>query len=238
MAINLRSPTTQKWIIICTLTFGVVYAYTNFVHSPRSDQLTKLANDIDRETELLAKGKRIAANFRTVEEDYARLMQSWDIAQELLPTQREMEGLLKSITLAGEDNQINFLLFRPQEPVEQAYYWENPIQIKTRSRTHDLGAFLSDVAALDRIVNISNMRMTAYKPAKGRSQETVEAEFTATIYIFKGLGSPVTISAPADDGKGPKSKGRASGAAVKKQPGNEDPAASPHSGGKPAKEGA
>jgi type IV pilus assembly protein PilO len=224
MTLNLRSPSTQKWIIICTLMFGVVYAYINFVHTPRADQITRAAADIDRQTELLAKGKRIAANFRTVEEDYARLMQSWQIAQELLPTQREMEGLLKSVTLAGQENNIDFLLFRPQEPIEQAYYWENPIQIKTRSTTHNLGSFLSDVAALDRIVNVSNVRLTAYKPSKGRSPETVEAEFTATIYIFKSLGSPVTVASREADGKGAKGKPRETGAAVLKQPGDDEPA--------------
>ncbi|MBI5059411.1 type 4a pilus biogenesis protein PilO [candidate division KSB1 bacterium] len=208
MAINLRNQTTQKWIIVCTLTFGVVYAYLNFVHTPRADRIAKIATDIDRETELLAKGKRIAANFRTVEDDYARLMQSWQIAQELLPTQREMEGLLKSITLAGQENDLNFLLFRPQDPLEQAYYWENPIQIKTRSTTHNLGEFMSAVAALDRIVNVSNLKLTAYKPAKGRSHETVDAEFVATIYIFKSLGSPVTVESREEESKGQQRPGQ------------------------------
>lgn len=217
MQINLRNPGTQKAIILCTLAFGVVYGYVNFVYTPRSETIKRLTAEIKTESDVLTKGKRIAANFQTVQDDYARLMQSWDIAHELLPTQKEMEGLLKSVTLAGEEHDVTFLLFKPLEPVEKSYYWENPIQIKTLSRYHDLGKFLSDVASLDRIVNVNSVRLTGYKPNRGRSPYTVEAEFTASIYIFKELGSPV-ITAAEQDVKTKPGQPRASGEPVVPQP--------------------
>ena len=195
MQINLRSPRTQKAIILCTLAFGMVYGFVNFIYTPRSETIKRLTAEIKNESDMLAKGKRIAANFQTVQDDYARLMQSWDIAHELLPTQKEMEGLLKSVTLAGQEHDVTFLLFKPLEPVENSYFWENPIQIKTLSRYHDLGKFLTDVASLERIVNINNLRLTGFKPNRGRSPYTVEAEFTASIYIFKELGLPQTAAA-------------------------------------------
>jgi type IV pilus assembly protein PilO len=185
----------------------MVYGFVNFVHTPRSDRTAQLAADIEKERELLAKGKRIAANFRTVQDDYSRLMQSWEVAQELLPTEKEMEGLLKSIAVAGEDYGIEFLMFRPLDPIEQPFYFENPIQIKTRSNMHDLGEFISSVAALERIVNVSKIKLTAYRPAKGRSPDTVDADFIATIYIFKSLGSPITVA--SEDEKDAKGKGKA-----------------------------
>jgi len=198
MRINLRSPTTQKWVIVCVLAFGAVYGYFNFVYTPRSDLTKKLALEIKSETDLLNRGKRIAANYQTVQEDYGRLMQSWEIAHELLPTQREMEGLLKNITLQGQSRDVSFLLFRPLDPIEKPYYWENPIQIKTLSNYHDLGEFLSAVASLDRIVNVNNLRLTDYRPKRGVSPYTVQAEFTASIYIFKELGAPVTVASEED----------------------------------------
>jgi type IV pilus assembly protein PilO len=198
MQINLRSPRTQKAIILSVLAFGLVYGYVNFVYTPRSETIKRLTAEIKTESDMLAKGKRIAANFQTVQDDYTRLMQSWDIAHELLPTQKEMEGLLKSVTLAGQEHDVTFLLFKPLEPVEKSYYWENPIQIKTLSRYHDLGKFFSDVASLDRIVNVNNLKLNGFKPNRGRSPYTVEAEFTASIYIFKELGAPTTTPAEQD----------------------------------------
>jgi Tfp pilus assembly protein PilO len=198
MQLNLRSPTTQKWIIISTLVFGVIYGYINFIYVPRDDECKRLTVAIQKEHDLLTKGKRIAANFQTVQEDYGRLMDSWHVAQDLLPSSREMGGLLKNITLAGQEWNVSFLLFKPMDPVEKPYYWENPIQIKTLSSYHDLASFMSEVASLNRIVNVNNLKLTSYKPNKGRSPHTVEADFVATIYIFKDLGSPVEVAQPDD----------------------------------------
>lgn len=196
MRVNLRDPATQKWVLGVGVVLAILYVYVDFMYLPRSDLAAQLEQDIQRETQTLEKGKRIAANYQTVQEDYSRLMTSWEVAQQLLPTQKEMEGLLRSVTLAGQRHNVDFLLFRPGSPVEQPYYWENAIEIKTLSGYHDLGRFLSAVAALDRIVNITNLRMTAYRPNKGRSPMTVEADFVATIYVFKELGAP-TAAAPA-----------------------------------------
>lgn len=203
MQINLKSPATQKWIILVTLAFGMVYGFVNFVYIPRGEKAKRLASEIGAETDLLMKGKRIAANYQTVQDDYERLMRSWEIAHELLPTQREMEGLLKTITLAGQKRGVTFMLFRPLDPVEKPYYWENPIQIRTLSTYHELGAFLSEVAALDRIVNVNDVKLRAYNPRRKRSPETVEAEFIASIYIFKELGAPVRIESEEEKPKTP-----------------------------------
>jgi type IV pilus assembly protein PilO len=200
MHINLRNPATQKGIIIGALLFGVVYAYIDFVYLPRRELTTRLIEDYKKESELLARGKRVAANYQTVQDDYARLMQSWDIAQELLPTQKEMEGLLKAVTLEGQRRDVSFLLFKPLDPIEKPYYWENPIQVKTLSNYHDLGEFLSAVASMDRIVNINGLHLSAFRTNKGRAPYSVEAEFTVSIYIFKDLGTATTVA--ADPGKG------------------------------------
>ena len=195
MRINLRNPSTQKWILGLGLVFAATYVYFNFVYMPRRALAAQLVKDIKHEADMLARGKRIAANFQTVEDDYNRMMASWNVAQNLLPSQREMEDLLKSVALEGQKHNVDFLLFRPSDPIEKPFYWENAIQVKTLSNYHDLGQFLSSVAALDRIVNITDLKLTAFVPNKGRSPNTVEANFTATIYIFKELAATVRTSA-------------------------------------------
>lgn len=209
MQLNLRSPATQKWIIALMLSTGVVYGYFNFVWTPRRELGKRMAAEIKSESDLLQRGKRIAANFQTVQDDYGRLMRSWDVAHALLPTQKEMDGLLKAITLEGQSRNVNFLLFKPLDPVEKPYYWENPIQIRTLSNYHDLGRFLAAVASMDRIVNINSLTLREYKPKRGASPFTVEADFTASIYIFKELGSPVSVQSESDDKQAP---GRPGGA--------------------------
>jgi Tfp pilus assembly protein PilO len=190
---RLRDPATQKWIIMVGLTIGLVYGFSNYVFLPRKEQIRQATEKLKNERERLEKGKRVAKNFRSIQEDYDQLLVNWGAALELLPTEKEMDDLLEQVTLAGLRSEVTFLLFKPLEPIEHPYYWENPIQIKTLSTYHRLGEFFSKVASLPRMVNISKVRMGAWAPREERSSNTVEADFVATIYIFKQLGTPATV---------------------------------------------
>jgi type IV pilus assembly protein PilO len=195
---RLRDTATQKWIILVGLAIGLIYGYSNYVFRPRKDQIRETTEKLKLERERLERGKRVAKNFRSLQENYDQLLTNWGAALELLPTEKEMDDLLEKITIAGLRSEVTFLLFRPLEPVEHPYYWENPIQVKTVSTYHRLGEFFSKVAALPRIVNISKVRMGTWAPREERSSNTVEAEFVATIYIFKQLGTPASVSQVPD----------------------------------------
>ncbi|MFH1010486.1 MAG: type 4a pilus biogenesis protein PilO [bacterium] len=198
---KLRDPAVQKWIVLAGLTIGLIYGYSNYVFLPKKDAIKASTQKLKGERERLEKGKRVAKDFRSIQEDYQQLLATWDAALELLPTEQEMDDLLEKITLAGQSSDVSFLLFRPLEPVEHPYYWENPIQVRTLSTYHRLGEFFSKVAALRRIVNISQLKMTVWSSREERSPNTLEAEFVATIYIFKQPGTPATVKPPESSAK-------------------------------------
>jgi type IV pilus assembly protein PilO len=199
--VKLRDPALQKWLILVGLAVGIIYGYSNYFYLPRKETIRQTIQELKAAQERLERGKRVAKNFRTFQANYANLLGNWEAAMELLPTEKEMEDLLKSISLAGQSSDVTFLLFKPLEPVEHPYYWENPIRVKTLSTYHSLGSFFSRVAALPRIVNISGFKMMAWSSRKERSNNTVESEFVATIYIFKPLGAPATVSTPEESPK-------------------------------------
>ena len=198
---KLRDPVLQKWLILAGMAIGLVYGYLNYIYLPRKETIQQTTQELKTARERLERGKRVAKNFRTFQANYANLLGNWEAALELLPTEKEMDDLLKSVSLAGQGSEVTFLLFKPLTPVEHPYYWENPIQIKTLSTYHSLGSFFSKVAALPRIVNISGLKMTAWSSRKERSNNSVESEFIATIYIFKPLGAPATVSTPEESPK-------------------------------------
>ena len=149
-----------------------------------------LRTELAEKQELLERGKRVARNFQSVQEDFENLLSVWETAETLLPTQKEMEGLLKDITLAGQTSGVTFLLFKPMETKEHDYYFEFPIQIKTTSTFHELGQFLSRIATMSRIVNVMDMKSTAIRPRKGESlRDTVQSDFTVVIYVFKDFAA-------------------------------------------------
>ena len=139
---------------------------------------------------MLDRGKRVANNYQKVQQDYEHLLGVWETARELMPSQKEMEGLLKNITIAGQKSGVTFLLFKPLDPVEHDYYFEHPIQIKTSSKYHELGVFLAKVAYMDRMINIKELQCNGIRPKRGEKlRDTVQGDMQVIIYVFKDLAA-------------------------------------------------
>ena len=78
-----------------------------------------------------------------------------------LPNKTEVPNLLVDITQAGLGRGLNFVLFKPEKEKPQEFYAELPINIKVTGSYHELGQFVSDLAALPRIVTIGNIDIVA-----------------------------------------------------------------------------
>ena len=186
MNLNLRDPKMQKTVVVAALACALVYVYFNYIYSNRRDTIVELRTEIQQKQDLLERGKRVANNFQAVQEDFQNLVEVWETAQELLPTQKEMEDLLKDITLAGQNSGVTFLLFRPMSVIEHDYYYEHPIQIKTSSKFHQFGSFYSKIATMDRIVNVEELKLVGIRPRKGeKTLDTVQGDCVVVIYVFK-----------------------------------------------------
>jgi len=70
-------------------------------------------------------------------------------------------NLLVDITQAGLGRGLSFVLFKPDKEKPQEFYAELPINIKVTGNFHQLGQFVSDLAALPRIVTVGNIDITA-----------------------------------------------------------------------------
>jgi type IV pilus assembly protein PilO len=190
MNINLRDPKTQKMVVVIALSVALVYVYFNYIYIGRTHAIADMRTEYAEKQDLLERGKRVAQNFENVQEDFQHLLEVWETAKTILPTEKIMEQLLKDITLAGQRSGVTFLLFKPLDPVERDYYFEHPIQIKTSSNYHQLGRFLSKVATLDRIVNINKMSLLTIRSRKNQStRDTVQGDFEVVIYVFKELAA-------------------------------------------------
>lgn len=81
-----------------------------------------------------------------------------------LPDKTEVADLLVDISQTGLANGLEFQLFKPGGEVRKGFYAELPIQIQVTGTYHQLGAFVSGIAALPRIVTMHDMTI---KPQQG-----------------------------------------------------------------------
>jgi Tfp pilus assembly protein PilO len=81
-----------------------------------------------------------------------------------LPSRSEIDALLVDVNQAGIARGLQFDLFKPAQNEKKAeFYAEIPIEIKLTGDYHGMGGFVSDVAALPRIVTINDVSIERNK---------------------------------------------------------------------------
>ncbi len=199
--LDLKSPALQKILLAVLLSGGALslYFFTHllpFGYPNTREQLGTLRADYEKKSTELARARASVADLPRFEAEYTQLHQRWELASELLPTDRQMAALLRKITLAGQQTGVQFVVFRPAAPKPQQYHTEMPVQVQVQGGYHEVGSFLAELANLRRIVTVSELRLTSNNKQDG---PTTAAEFTASAY---SLNTTPTAAPAADDKKG------------------------------------
>jgi type IV pilus assembly protein PilO len=184
---DLKDPKTQKLILIVAGTAALVYFYifadfVPFNYKARATEISRLKAEHTRCMNELTKAQQLVNRLPELKREFALLTQRWQVAQELLPTQKEVASLLRKVTIAGQESGVKFLLFKPAEPQRKPDFTENPVQVSVTGGFHRAGAFFGEIADLSRLVNVSQLRLKGFD--KGDLDETVQADFIATAYTL------------------------------------------------------
>jgi type IV pilus assembly protein PilO len=164
MDIDYRSPSFLRWagailvvaVVVPMYFMSASYPFTWAARSERIAQLDARHQQLARDLE---KARLLVRNLERVEQEYAILREQWEVASTLLPEQNEMPNLLRKVTAAGQQSGVEFELFRPTAPVDQGFYKDNPIEVRIEGGYHQTAVFLSRLANLNRIVNVSDLKL-------------------------------------------------------------------------------
>jgi type IV pilus assembly protein PilO len=184
---DLKDPKNQKLVLVGMGIVGLVYLYifadfVPFNYKARAKEIGGLKAEYTKEMNELTKAQQLVNRLPELKKEFALLNQRWMVAQELLPTQKEVASLLRKVTIAGQESGVKFVLFKPGAPNPTADFTENPVQVTITGGFHRAGAFLGEIAELSRLVNVSQLRVKGFE--KGDLDDTVQAEFVATAYTL------------------------------------------------------
>jgi len=179
---SLRDPKTQQVLLVYFVLAGLGYLYfmsqlLPFSYQSRAVLLEESRKKAATLEEEVQKAKIAVRDTEKLEREYAELHDRWLIARELLPADRE-------VTVAGTQAGVDFVMFQPLGQLPQKDYTENPVQVGVVGNFHQIAAFLSNIANLSRIVNVSELNIVSNTSAD-EPEKTARAEFVATAYSLK-----------------------------------------------------
>jgi type IV pilus assembly protein PilO len=155
-------------IIIWVLAFVGALAGGYFAHV--TNLQTELKKQQDQEVSLRKDYETKygqAAHLEAYRKQQKDMEESFEAILRQLPSDTEIPGLIEDITLVGLKNGLSFSSIDLRPEVQHEFYIEKPIQIIVSGAYHDLGAFVSDVADLSRIVTLHDFSIA---PTSRRTQ--------------------------------------------------------------------
>lgn len=119
-----------------------------------------LKNDFEKKQAKAVNLEAYKAQMLEMEESFGTMLRQ-------LPSKTEVADMLVDITQTGLASGLEFELFKPLDEVRKDFYAELPISIKVKGSYHNLGKFVSGMAALPRIVTLHEIQITAEKSDSG-----------------------------------------------------------------------
>ena len=99
-----------------------------------------------------------------------------------LPGKTEVPNLLVDISQTGSAAGLEEELFQPTREIQKDFYAELPIKLRYTGSYHELGNFVSGIAALPRIVTLHDIAIT---PGRARRRlRRAELDVTAKTYRY------------------------------------------------------
>jgi type IV pilus assembly protein PilO len=122
-----------------------------------------------------------AANLEAYRQQMVEMEESFGALVSQLPSDTEVPGLLEDITNKGLLNGLEISSIDLQKETAREFYVELPIAINASGSYHDLGAFISGMAGLPRIVTLHDFTINS----SGNDANNLRMNIIAKTYRYK-----------------------------------------------------
>lgn len=169
-------------VFFCILVFAAVCAggyfliiedQANTLSSVSAKEKT-LKQDLENKAFRVANLDEYRAQLKEMEEGFGSLLKQ-------LPRDTEVPGLVDDISAAAIEAGLKLNAIDPLDLVSSEYYNELPIQIEVVGGYHELGAFVSGVASLPRIVTLHD-----YSIERDPKKKQLKMKILAKTYQYGG----------------------------------------------------
>ncbi|MFT5573524.1 MAG: type IV pilus assembly protein PilO [Cryomorphaceae bacterium] len=148
-----------KLFVAGLLCVGIVASGYYFVIKDKFVALEKVERkEAKLRTTYLSK-KALAINLDAYKQQMIEAQETFEVLKRQLPNESEIPDLLIDMTQVGLSRGLQFEQIRPGNTIARDFYAEKQVNVRVNGDYHQIANFISDIAALPRIINVSNFTL-------------------------------------------------------------------------------
>ena len=195
MALLPTDPQAQRKLIIGLVPLLVFFAYQQLFHGKKVEEADLLEERLETLTATNNAAKVLAAQGGPeLERRLAIYEQHMRQLEELIPNREEVPELLYSMSLRAQASGVDLSKVHPEAEDPGPFYTRQIYEIGVKGTYHNVGAFLTEVGLLPRIVTPTDLKLVKGQgnPTDRTGTPILEANFRIVTYV---IPDPVPVSA-------------------------------------------
>ncbi|MCI4625302.1 MAG: type 4a pilus biogenesis protein PilO [Candidatus Magnetoovum sp. WYHC-5] len=204
MKLDLQNPTIK--IVLYILPVIIVAPLFFFaIYSPKTEEIKKLQAELVKMDGEIVQAKEKVKRLPTAKEKLQRAEARYNALKKFLPEENEISDLLKQVSDIGITSGLKINKWQPDKKRQYTakgdkakVLYEIPVNVVMEGSYHNMGTFLGRLTNLDRIVNISNLKLAQPKYKQVREDSpysSARAERNEALLTIEFKGSTFS-SAP------------------------------------------
>lgn len=183
IGINIRNLPLYAKILLAIVPAAIISVIFIFlVISPKHKEIKAIEAKIAAQDNEIAKNQAKAAKLTELTLENERLRNRLEELKQQLPEEKEVSTLLKQVSDLCVSAGLKIGLWKPEQRKihSSGIVYEIPVKVELSGSYHSLGYFFSSLTKLNRIVNVSDIKLGDPKPERGAA--ILKISFTATTF--------------------------------------------------------
>lgn len=192
-------------IVLAFLPSVIIAIIVLFVFvAPKTKEYKKIKTDIAKQEADIKKYQALEDKIEILKVENEALKKKLEKLSAYLPEEKEVSRILKQISDIAFTADIDIISWKPEarKAHPSGIVEEVPFSVTLSGTYHSLGDFLSNLSQLDRIVNLSDIKIAG---DSGQKKEKVKLNISAKAATFTAIKEG---SSPAVKGTTPAAKGK------------------------------
>jgi type IV pilus assembly protein PilO len=186
MAEPLDSEQKKKLLLVVALLAALAYFGYGRLYTPQREKVDALETRLEALKSRNQTARRLTEqNGRSEVERRLTLYRDQLVRVEgLIPSNEELPDLLDAISAEAQRTGVELALIQPAGATAESYYTRRTYQLAVLGHYHEIGAFLTEIASLPRIITPTGLNVTVKSDSASTGDPTLEAKFAIETYVL------------------------------------------------------